>query len=770
MKQKLLKQFFLIAAVLCMGSTGVWAADVWTFTDTSVWGNQTSGGKSANYKYLATGSEVWFGPDGSTATSETSNVSFKFVDDGARFNYGGTHALGFCVNYDSENDINYTKVVVPNNYRVLIDVYTGSSGRPIKISLDGVEVSSYTAENTYDYTNSTGASQTIKVYGTNVKSDYSTNTIKRIVLVDLSIVGNHSWTANAVATISGTPTNIKTYSSASNVTEYDNYSIVVDKAIYYNGSYYELNDAAFSTNVFGKTYRMGEEDAVYNYTYTKVDNCVFYGEAESIYTAGSNASTSSDNNLSNGSGYKAMSSKGGYVTLTFNVPSAGIYDIKVGMNNTNNSGRGFTYQIDEGAVSGTINVAAYTPFVQEINDQYLTAGNHTIKLNLTYSLTPVFDYVLVTQDYAFTEVVGATDFTTTDRAAESSDITMKPGDVYNVTFCNYGSEGANKNNFCVVINDAASMYADWYDYIQSKGGWDADGGFRNAGLSVTDPYQVSTDGGSTSGNTDWSTWADIRKSFVDLTIKYIGGKVTIEGNATSIDTPANIFYYGYAYTVADATADATVNLSVCLSWLGIVSIEKTHVGVTTGLNGYTTFASSSPLDLANLPSGLTAYKASVAGTTVSFTEADEAVAANTGLLLKGENATNYSIPVAATGSDISATNAFLVNTSAAAITSDETTYYFAMKKASNASDGLTFGKITSVIVPSTKAYLEVPAANFGSGSRSLSFSFGDESTGLKAIDNGQLTIDNQVYNLQGQRVEKATKGLYIVNGKKVLVK
>ena len=44
-------------------------------------------------------------------------------------------------------------------------------------------------------------------------------------------------------------------------------------------------------------------------------------------------------------------------------------------------------------------------------------------------------------------------------------------------------------------------------------------------------------------------------------------------------------------------------------------------------------------------------------------------------------------------------------------------------------------------------------------------------TGIEAIDNGQMTMDNEViYNIAGQRVNKAQKGIYIVNGKKVLVK
>ena len=48
---------------------------------------------------------------------------------------------------------------------------------------------------------------------------------------------------------------------------------------------------------------------------------------------------------------------------------------------------------------------------------------------------------------------------------------------------------------------------------------------------------------------------------------------------------------------------------------------------------------------------------------------------------------------------------------------------------------------------------------------------GSEASDIKAIDNGQLTIDNVVYDLQGRRVAQPTKsGLYIVNGRKVIIK
>ena len=43
-----------------------------------------------------------------------------------------------------------------------------------------------------------------------------------------------------------------------------------------------------------------------------------------------------------------------------------------------------------------------------------------------------------------------------------------------------------------------------------------------------------------------------------------------------------------------------------------------------------------------------------------------------------------------------------------------------------------------------------------------------DATGIEAIGNGQLTIDNEIYNIAGQRMGKMQKGIYIVNGKKVI--
>lgn len=67
-----------------------------------------------------------------------------------------------------------------------------------------------------------------------------------------------------------------------------------------------------------------------------------------------------------------------------------------------------------------------------------------------------------------------------------------------------------------------------------------------------------------------------------------------------------------------------------------------------------------------------------------------------------------------------------------------------------------------------KAFLQVPASN---GAKFLSFTFGEETTGINGITASDAEQNGTaLYNLAGQRVAKGYTGLVIKNGKKYLVK
>jgi hypothetical protein len=196
------------------------------------------------------------------------------------------------------------------------------------------------------------------------------------------------------------------------------------------------------------------------------------------------------------------------------------------------------------------------------------------------------------------------------------------------------------------------------------------------------------------------------------------------------------------------------------------------VPVTLGTNGYATFASPRPLDLTaeKLPSGLKAYKATVSGSRVYFTEVDQAVAANTGVLLEGAPEGNYDIPVADSGTSLEGVNDFLVNSIGGTFSNDEDYTYYALKKNSSPLVFGTFNPSTAAI-PTNKAYLKVENEYAVKG---LSFEF-DSPTAVQSIKEGQAAVKGAVYDLSGRRVASAAnaqlpKGLYIIDGKKVVIK
>ena len=70
-----------------------------------------------------------------------------------------------------------------------------------------------------------------------------------------------------------------------------------------------------------------------------------------------------------------------------------------------------------------------------------------------------------------------------------------------------------------------------------------------------------------------------------------------------------------------------------------------------------------------------------------------------------------------------------------------------------------------------KAYLKILKTSKPDGSRGFSLFEEDETTGINTVENVNEELKNAVYyNLNGQRIANPNKGLYIVNGKKVIIK
>ena len=71
---------------------------------------------------------------------------------------------------------------------------------------------------------------------------------------------------------------------------------------------------------------------------------------------------------------------------------------------------------------------------------------------------------------------------------------------------------------------------------------------------------------------------------------------------------------------------------------------------------------------------------------------------------------------------------------------------------------------TSFNLKANRAYLH----SEGSGVKGFVIDFDDNATGIETMVNGQSSMVNEIYNLAGQRLQKAQKGINIINGKKIL--
>lgn len=82
-----------------------------------------------------------------------------------------------------------------------------------------------------------------------------------------------------------------------------------------------------------------------------------------------------------------------------------------------------------------------------------------------------------------------------------------------------------------------------------------------------------------------------------------------------------------------------------------------------------------------------------------------------------------------------------------------------------------FVKTNSGTIPANRSYLPVGMDVIANARLSISFADDDEITAIERIANSQqLKANGQYYDLQGRKVAQPAKGLYIVNGRKVVVK
>lgn len=170
---------------------------------------------------------------------------------------------------------------------------------------------------------------------------------------------------------------------------------------------------------------------------------------------------------------------------------------------------------------------------------------------------------------------------------------------------------------------------------------------------------------------------------------------------------------------------------------------------------------------AKAPEGVKAYAGTVSNGSVKLTEyANGVIPANKGVLLVSDNATSATFTLA-NDADVTAIDNDLKGVTAATeltgVDNSERVRIFSTK------DGVAgFYKPNSNItsLAANKAYVMAPATE-----GALALNFGGNVTGINSVsDNAAMPNNVEIYDLAGRRVNHAVKGVYVVNGKKNIVK
>ena len=190
----------------------------------------------------------------------------------------------------------------------------------------------------------------------------------------------------------------------------------------------------------------------------------------------------------------------------------------------------------------------------------------------------------------------------------------------------------------------------------------------------------------------------------------------------------------------------------------LVSLNR-KINITDA--GFATFASDHAMNFDGI-TGLKAYKATVSGTDITFTKVTT-VPAGEGVLLQGDAGT-YNVPATTGVAAWTAEDNAFVRGTGAAVETGTGPYNYILNKVG---DVVGFYKAAGQTVATNRAYLQSETA-----AARISLNFDDEETnGISAtLMNSEERIVKSIYNLAGQRVAQPTKGLYIKNGRKVIVK
>ena len=184
--------------------------------------------------------------------------------------------------------------------------------------------------------------------------------------------------------------------------------------------------------------------------------------------------------------------------------------------------------------------------------------------------------------------------------------------------------------------------------------------------------------------------------------------------------------------------------------------------VILNAKGYATYSSANDFTFSG--EGVKAYKMALdeGEKSILGTEVTGKIKAGEGILFRGDASAKVTI-TPTTGATALDGNDLKGSTASDGTTADKPTYCYVLS-------GDTFVSYTGAALVPNKAYFEA-STDLSADARAFTITFEDSETTSVADVRGKMAdVRGEYFDLQGRKVAQPTKGLYIVNGKKVIVR
>ena len=385
----------------------------------------------------------------------------------------------------------------------------------------------------------------------------------------------------------------------------------------------------------------------------------------------------------------------------------------------------YTFTPDGGVESGVTTASSFTP-TQYGTLKVTASADGYISSEKSLVVSSIYTISYTGRDYT---------------AASTSDISTTDGvwgDAYSVTWDGWAS-GLTAN----LLNNAISD--DYHFRIQNNGtislvnGW---GWVRGDQKTYGYMSRYATEG-----------------NFVAL-------KENSSKGADATATTYQTVYCSSGTGVATSTVTITAPAAYAVQQLFHYSAAPVTISVTVSSAGFATYVNSD-YDLDFSATDIEAYKVKVNTKGVATLTKVDAVPAGTPVLLYKDGGATENIPVM-TGAATVTGNDLVAGTGVAVATTDGE---YTNMILNNVNSKIGFYYANDQTVATNRAYLHIlttMAPDVVGGARGMSMVFADETTGINSVQGSEVMVN--YYNLNGQRVNQPTRGLYIVNGKKVIIK